>query len=112
MFDIAVIGARLAEVLAATLKNDSSKVKAVALAEAEGLAQALARIAGLLAQGQIDREEAAALIRIQKDASEAVLASLAEISRVAAHRAVELGLKDIAGLVLDSNGASLLGELL
>ena len=112
MLDIALIGARLANVLVATLRTDSGKVKAVALAEAEGLAHALVRIAGLLAQGQIDREEAAALIRIQQDASEAVLASLAEISRVAAHRAVGLGIKEIAGLLADSNGGSLLGELL
>jgi hypothetical protein len=112
MLDIPTIGARLAKVLVAALKTDSSKVKAVALAEAEGLAHALARIAGLLAQGQIDGEEAAALIRIQKDASEAVLASLAEISRVAAHRAIGLGLKDIAEMIADSTGKSLLGELL
>lgn len=112
MIDLARIGARLAAVLLTSLRSDSGKVKALAIAEAEALAHALARIAGLLAQGQIDREEASALIRIQKDASEAVLASFAEISRVAAHRAIERGLKETVNLIDVLVGGSLVGELL
>lgn len=107
-FAIASIGARLANTIFASLRSDSGKVKALAIAEGESLAHALARITGLLAQGQIDREEAGVLVRIQRDASEAVLASLAEVSRAAAHNAIKLGLKDIIGRI----DGPLTGELL
>ena len=111
-FDIAGIAARLAAAMIASLRSDSGKVKALAIAEGESLAHALARIAGMVAQGQISREEAAVIIRIQRDASEAVLASLAEVSRVAAHRALGLGMKDIIGQIEHIVGRPLIGELL
>ena len=90
--DIARIAAQLAGTLFGSLHSDISKVKALVRLEAERVAAALAAIAGLLADGQIDSDEAAILLRIQKDASEAVLASLAEVSRVSAHRALSLAL--------------------
>ena len=112
MFDIAGIATRLATAMIASFRSDSGKVKALAIAEGESLAHALARIAGMVAQGQISREEAAVIIRIQRDASEAVLASLAEVSRVAAHRALGLGMKDIIGQIEHIVGRPLIGELL
>ena len=112
MFDIAGIAARLAAAMTASLRSDSGKVKALAIAEGESLAHAFARIAALVAQGQISREEAAVLIRIQRDASEAVLASLAEVSRVGAHRALGFGMKDIIGQIEHIVGRPLIGELL
>ena len=110
--DIASSAAQLAKAMIASLRSDSGKVKALAIAEGESLVHAFARIAGMAAQGQISREEAAVLIQIQRDASEAVLASLAEVSRVAAHRAVGLGIKDIIGQIERMIGGRLLGELL
>ena len=107
MFDLAAIGGQLAKTLLAALKSDSGKVKALAISEAETLAHALARIAGLLAQGEIDREEAAVLVSIQRHASETVLASLAEVSRVTAQQAIGLGFKDILGLIESTIGETL-----
>src|SRR5258706_4829674 len=110
--DFARIGAQLAAATIASLDSDSRKVKAMAETEAANFTQALAEIARLLAEGQIDPEEAAMLARIQKDAGEAVLASLAEVSRVAAHREVGPGLGIIARLVDATHGITLIGNLL
>ena len=110
-FDIAMVGTQIGTTMLASLKSDSGKVKAMALAEGDKLALALAKVADLLAQRQIDGEEAALLVRVQKDASEVVLASLAEISRVAASRAVLLGLQGVAGVVDTASGVPILGPL-
>ena len=111
LLDIATLGSRIGVSILASLKTDSGKVKAMALAEGDKLALALAKVAELLAQRQIDGEEAALLVRVQKDASEAVLASLAEISRVAASKAVLLGLQGVAGVVDAASGVPILGAL-
>ena len=110
-FDIAMVGTQIGTTMLASLKSDSGKVKAMALAEGDKLALALAKVADLLAQRQIDGEDAALLVRVQKDASEVVLASLAEISRVAASRAVLLGLQGVAGVVDTASGVPILGPL-
>jgi 1-deoxy-D-xylulose 5-phosphate reductoisomerase len=109
--DIASLGSQIGTSILASLKSDSGKVKAMALAEGDKLALALSQIAALLAQRQIDGEEAALLVRVQKDASEAVLASLAEISRVAASKAVLLGLQGVASAVDSASGVPILGPL-
>jgi hypothetical protein len=109
--DIAKLGTEIGNSILASLNSDSGKIKAMALAEGDKLALALAQIAALLAQRQIDGEEAALLIRVQKDASEAVLASLAEISRVAASRAIILGLQGVAGAVDTASGVPILGPM-
>lgn len=111
-FDIAKAGSELAAAIIVSLKTDSARVKALALAEAGKIAHAVAAISGLLAAGQINREEAEVLVRIQRDASESVLASIAEVSRVSARRAVGLGLKSIADLVDAGIGFPLAGALL
>lgn len=110
--ETARIAVQLTATLVSSLRSDSNKVKALTRAEAEKVAAALAAIAGLLAEGQIDRDEAAILLRIQKDASEAVLASLAEVSRVSAHRALSLGLREVARFAGNALGATLKTELL
>ena len=109
--DIASLGSQIGTTIVASLSSDSGKVKAMALAEGDKLALALSQIAGLLAQRQIDGEEAALLVRVQKDASEVVLASLAEISRVAAGKAVLLGLQGVAGVVDAASGVPVLAPL-
>jgi hypothetical protein len=109
---IAAMATRLAATLVTGLRSNSSKVRALAEAEAASLATALASIASLLGRGLIDPEEAAVLLRIQKDASEAVLASLAEVSRVSAHHALSQGLRDLAGIAGDVLGGTLKSELL
>ena len=111
IFDIAAVGTQIGTTMLSSRGGDSGKVKALALAEGEKLALSLAKVAELLAQRQIDGEEAALLVRVQKDASEAVLASLAEVSRVAASKAVMLGLKVVAGVVDAASGVPILGPL-
>lgn len=110
--DVKALAAQLAGSIVASLKSESAEVQSFALAEAEELAQALARIGGLLLQHDITREEAAVLVRVQAGASETVLASLAEISSRAARRAIKLGLHDVIGLVDDALGAPLIRSLL
>ena len=109
--DIASLGSQIGTSILTLLKSDSGKVKAMALAEGDKLALALSQITALLTQRQIDGEEAALLVRVQKDAREAVLASLAEISRVAASRAVLLGLQRVADVVDVASGVPILGPL-
>jgi hypothetical protein len=111
-FVIEKVGAQLAAAMIAALKTDSSKVVALATAEGHKLAYSLARIADMLAQQQIDSDEAQMLARVQKDASEAVLASLAEVSRVAARRAVNIALGGVAGIVDSAAGFPILATLL
>jgi hypothetical protein len=110
-FVIPGVGTQIGLTIITSLKSDGGKIKALAMAEGEKLALALAKVTELLAQRQIDGEEAALLVRVQKDASEAVLASLAEISRVAASKAVMLGLQGVAGLVDRASGVPILGPL-
>lgn len=110
-FDIAAVGAQIGTTILASLRTDSAKVVAMARAEGDKLAHALASIANLLAERQIDGEEAALLVKVQRDASETVLASLAEISRIAASKAVMFGLRGVAGVVDAATGVPILGPL-
>jgi hypothetical protein len=98
-FDIPQAGMQIAAHMIASLKSDSRKVKALALSEGKHLAYGLARIAELLGSGQINAEEAVMLARVQRKASESTLASLAEISRLSARKAVDLGLKGAISLI-------------
>ena len=109
--DIARIGAQLAKTMIASLRSDSRKVRALAASEAAKLAQALAEIARLLAAGEIDNYEAAVLLRIQRNASEAVFAALAEVSRLSARKAVGLGLGAVIQLVDGAIGVPLIASL-
>lgn len=94
--DFRALAAPLAQAMLASLKTDSARLKALALAEAEALAFAITRIASLAASGAVNGDEAKVLFSVQRDASEAVLASLAEVSRVSAGKAVGAALR--AGL--------------
>ena len=92
--DFRALAAPLAQAMLASLKTDSARLKALALAEAEALAFAITRIAGLAASGAVTGDEAKVLLSVQRDASEAVLASLAEVSRISANKAVGAALRE------------------
>ncbi len=111
-FNTPQVAMQVAAQIIGSLKTDSSRVKALAVAEGKHLTHGLARIAELWGSGQINGEEAEMLVRVQRDASEATLAALAEISRIAAHRAVLRGLQAITGLVDDVIGVPLIGNAL
>ena len=96
-FDIEQIGQQIAAAIIASLKTDSAKVAALAEAEGHKLAYSFARIGEMLARQQIESGEAEILARVQKNASEAVLASLAEVSRVSAGKAVGAALREALG---------------
>jgi ribosome maturation protein Sdo1 len=110
--DTTGLGKQLAAGFLEMLKQHGGKVKALASAEAGKLALALDQIAALLTSGEINLEEARVLVRIQQSASEAVLASLEEVSRVAAHKAVNQALRGAAGLVDSVIGVPLIGTAL
>ena len=110
-FDISAVGEQIGQTILDSLKMDGGRVKAMAMAEGEKLSLALAKIAEMRAQQQIDDEETALLVRVQRDASEVVLASLAEVSRLAASKAVMLGLQVVAGAVDAASGVPILGPL-
>ncbi len=92
--DLPALAAPLAKAMLASLKPDSARLKMLALAEAEALAFAITRIAGLAASGAVTGDEAKVLLSVQRDASEAVLASLAEVSRISANKAVGAALRE------------------
>jgi hypothetical protein len=99
MFDIKQVGIQMAAHMIVELKSDKLKVKALAVSEAKHLASSFARIAELHGSGQINSEEATILVQVQRHASESKLASLAEIKRISAQRAVGIGLKSVIGLI-------------
>lgn len=105
------LGSALARTLVDSLKSDSARVKSLAIAEGRKLAIALSEIAGLLAREEIDMTEARLLVNVQRSASEAVLASLAEIARRDAVKAVKLALGQAIGLIDKSAGSALLRGL-
>ena len=111
-FDIEQIGGQLALAMIASLKTDSATVAALAKTEGFKFAWSLARIAEMLAAHQIDSAEAKMLAQVQKNASEAVLASLAEVSRVAASEAIAQALVSVIGIVDRAAGFPIVGTLL
>lgn len=112
VLDVALIGARVTGAFLSTLKSDGAQIKALAQVEGQKLATSLAAIAELLATGDIDPEEAEALIAVQKSATEAVFASLKGISQVTARHATRAALTAVIASVDDVIGVPLIGTVL
>jgi len=110
--DITAATSRLAEALLAPLQGGGAKADALARAEAQKLTASIVTIGDLLGSGQIDAEEAKVLLRIQRAASESVLVSLAEVSRVAAHGALSAGLRELVQTAGEAIGGTLKGAIL
>ena len=108
LFSVASVAAALVKSLVDSFKDDGSKIKAIATTEGKRLAAATASIAKLLAQGQIDIDEAAVMMSIQKDATEATLSLIEGIGRVAASRALKKALKGVVQLVDGAIGVPLI----
>lgn len=111
LFDIAVIAGGMAKAFLTSLKQDGGKIKALAADEAKKLAMSLATIGQLLKDGEIDREEAEALIDVQKAATETVFASLEGVGRAAARRVTLAGLSSAAAAVDAAIGLPLVTTL-
>ncbi|PZQ59007.1 MAG: hypothetical protein DI544_12550 [Sphingomonas taxi] len=111
LLNIAAVGGTMAAAFLKSLKADGAKIKALAGAEAQKLATSIATIGELLKDGDIDQEEAEALIEVQQAATVAVFASLEGIGRVAARRATSAGLGSVTALVDGVIGIPLLGSL-
>lgn len=112
LFDVAMIAAGMGKAFLDSLRQEGVAVKALATDEANKLAASLATIGQLLRDGEIDQEEAEALIAVQKNATETVFASLQGIGRVAARRATRAGLSTAVSVVDAAIGVPLLGTLL
>ena len=110
-FDTKAAAEQLAASLLPALKDGGAKAATLAEAEARKLASSIATVGGLVAAGHIDSEEARVLLRVQRDASESVLASLAEVGRVAVHRAIALGLEELIDIAGDALSAALRSAL-
>jgi hypothetical protein len=105
-FDIKAAAEQLSASLLPALRDGGAKAAALAEAEAQKLASSIATVGELYAGGHIDSDEAKVLLRVQRDASESVLASLAEVGRVAVHRAIALGLEELVHIAGDALGAA------
>lgn len=112
LFNIGLIASGMLDAFLSSLKQEGVKIKALAADEAQSLATSLATIGQLLADGNIDRDEAEALIEVQRFATEAVFASLEGIGRVAARRATSAGLSSAVGAVDGAIGVPLLSALI
>lgn len=112
LFDVAMIAADMGKAFLDSLKQEGVAIKALATDEANKLAASLATIGQLLRDGEIDRDEAEALIEVQKNATETVFASLQGIGRAAARRATRAGLSTAVSVVDAAIGVPLVGTLL
>ena len=99
LFDVALVARGMADAFLRSLKADGTKIKALAADKAQKLALSLATLGELLRAGEIDREEAEALIDVQRAATEKVFAALEDIGSAAARRATRAGLSSAAGAV-------------
>lgn len=106
-FDTKAAAEQLATSLLPALKDGGAKAAALGQAEARKLAASVATVGELYAAGHIDEDEAKVLLRVQRDASESVLASLVEVGRVAVHRAIALGLEELIDMAGDALVAAL-----
>jgi hypothetical protein len=106
-FDIKAAAEQLATALMPALKDGGAKAATLAEAEAQKLASSVATVGELYAAGHIDGEEAKVLLRVQRDASESVLASLAEVGRVVVHQALGLGLEELVKIAGDALSGAL-----
>lgn len=112
LFNVALIAAGIGKAFLQSLKQDGTKVKALAGDEAQKLSASLATIGQLLRDGDIDQEEAEALVDVQKNATEAVFASLEGIGRAAARRATHAGLETAVAAVDGAIGLPLVATVL
>ena len=110
-FDTKAAAEQLAASMLPALKDGGAKAATLGQAEAGKLATSIATIGGLVAAGHIDEDEAKVLLRVQRDASESVLASLAEVGRVAVHKAIALGLEELIDIAGDALSAALRSAL-
>ena len=111
LFNIAIVAGSMARAFLGSLRQDSATIRALAEDEARKLTGSLETIGQLLRDGEIDQEEAEALVEVQKGATEAVFASLEGIGRAAARRATRAGLTSAVGIVDAAIGVPLVGSL-
>lgn len=112
LFNVALVAGGIADAFLRSLKADGAKIKALAADEAQKLAMSLATVGEMLRAGDIDREEAEALIDVQKAATETVFAVLEGIGRAAARRATRAGLASAADTVDRAIGIPLVTTLI
>jgi len=102
-----LIGAMLAAVKPVLVK-DWGEAAPYAKTEATKIAHTLANIAELRAANQINDDQAAALLDMQKQASQAVLLAIEGIGLIAAQKAINAALAAVRDVVNGALGFSLL----
>ena len=90
--DAAKLGKSIASALLGSLKKDVPVARDFAKSEARKLAQTLVDIETLLADGKIDKETAALLVGMQKNATRAVLLTVEGLGLLAVEKAINAAL--------------------
>jgi hypothetical protein len=99
-FDVQALGKEMLDAARATLGGRAPALRAVAEAELQRLAGALADIGSLLARGEIDQERARTLISIHQLSVRSVLRSVEGLTLAAADRAMQAAIR-VAGAVVN-----------
>lgn len=112
LLNVALIAGAITKSFLSSLKGSSATLKKLATDEAHKLAMSLATIGQMLADGDVDQDEAEALIEVQKSATEAVFSSLEGVGRVAARNATRAGLSSVVSVVDGAIGLPLVATLI
>lgn len=102
------LATELLKAMAASLSAAAPAITTLATGESLKLATTLAQIQTMVNAGQIDHDQAAILLDMQKHASRAVLLSVEGISLIIAEQAINAGLKAISAAVNGAVGFTLL----
>ena len=106
--DIEEVAKAMLAIARASLAKDWKKVSAYAEAEFRRLAQSLEDIATATANGKLDADEAASLLRIHRNTTITVLAAAKGMALVAAERAVNDAIAVVKTVVNKAAGATIL----
>jgi hypothetical protein len=98
----------IANAMLGVLQKGGTALAEYAKSEAAKFAQSIETIGTLYASQQIDQDEAAAQLALQKAASQTVLTSIEGIGVILAGQAINAGLQAVAGIVNKAIGFALL----
>lgn len=104
VIDVNAVGGEAARKMIEILTGAGKDVASFAQIEAKKLAQSAAEIAQLRLSGEITDEEMKLHLRIQKNASIAVLMAIKGISKIAVEQAINAALNIIGGAIKGATG--------
>jgi len=105
--DVNAVGSEAAKKIIEILTGAGKEVVSYAQTEAKKLATSAAEIAEMRLRGEITDEEARLQLRIQKNASIAVLMAIKGISKIAVEQAINAALNVIGAAIKTATGLPL-----